>query len=328
MNLCIKDLYLLFLTIIIFYLLYCNICSKTKEGFDATSDMKAVINQVYNADIEAIRNLSSIATQLQAGGITVPGNLIASDTLGVSNDRPEGGRISIRNPKKNGKGQTNDWSIWNMTGAYGDKLSFWRYNGDGENAGPALDLFDNGTVNVNGGITTGGITSNDWFRVKGQNGLFFQDFGGGWHMVDTTWVRSYNGKSVYCNQEIRGNRISTEANIVADGTITQKTVKFQQRLSVDKNKSYVITHNLGLPVWLFTIKIIYSDGTGSYDITGQLTNSGYSHSYGIKLLDNNRFILFTGTGAVAVVRNANTVGLFDRPDGIAPASGTYDIYII
>jgi hypothetical protein len=148
MNLCIKDLYLLFLTIIIFYLLYCNICSKTKEGFDATSDMKAVINQVYNADIEAIRNLSSIATQLQAGGITVPGSLIASDVLGVSNNRPEGGQISIRNPKKSGKGQTNNWAIWNMTGAYGDKLSFWRYNGDGENAGPALDIYDNGNTTI------------------------------------------------------------------------------------------------------------------------------------------------------------------------------------
>jgi len=187
-----------------------------------------------------------------AGGLTVPGNLIASDVLGVSNDRPEGGQISIRNPKKSGKGQTNNWAIWNMTGGYGDKLSFWRYNGDGTNAGPALDIFDNGTVNINGGITTGAITSNDWFRVKGANGLYFQDFGGGWHMSDTTWIRAYNGKNVYCSAEILANRISTEANIIANGTITQKTHKIYQKIRADTSQNYKITHNLGLPLHHYT----------------------------------------------------------------------------
>ena len=82
MNICIKDLYLSFFTIIIFYLIYCSVCNKNKEGFDATSDMKAVINQVYNADIEAIRNLSSIATQLTTGGLTIPGTLnVRGDTI-------------------------------------------------------------------------------------------------------------------------------------------------------------------------------------------------------------------------------------------------------
>jgi len=73
-SICSKDIYLIFLTLIIIYLLYKDF--NKKEGFDATSDMKAVIGQVYNADIEAIRNLSSIATKLQAGGLTVPGNLL------------------------------------------------------------------------------------------------------------------------------------------------------------------------------------------------------------------------------------------------------------
>jgi hypothetical protein len=73
-NICSKDIYLIFLTIVIIYLLYKDF--NKKEGFDATSDMKAVIGQVYNADIEAIRNLSSIAAKLQAGGLTVPGNLL------------------------------------------------------------------------------------------------------------------------------------------------------------------------------------------------------------------------------------------------------------
>jgi len=46
--------------------------------------MKAVINQVYNADIEAIRNLSSVATQLTTkGGLIVPGQLQITDSINL-----------------------------------------------------------------------------------------------------------------------------------------------------------------------------------------------------------------------------------------------------
>jgi len=91
MNICIKDLYLSFFIIIIFYLIYCSVCKKNREGFDATSDMKAVINQVYNADIEAIRNLSSIATQLTTGGLTIPGTLNVSGITKVNSLYTGGG---------------------------------------------------------------------------------------------------------------------------------------------------------------------------------------------------------------------------------------------
>jgi uncharacterized protein (UPF0333 family) len=329
MKICNFDLIILVILMFIVNFFYDTIKKyfNVKEGFDATSDMKAVINQVYNADIEAIRNLSSIASQLQAGGLTVPGNLIASDVLGVSNNRPEGGQISIRNPKKTAKGQTNNWAIWNMTGAYGDKLSFWRYNGDGENAGPALDIYDNGTVRT-GTITTGAITSDDWFRVKGPNGLFFQDFGGGWHMVDTTWIRAYNGKNVYCNQEIRGNRITTEANIVADGTITQKTHKFHQKIRADPHQYYRITHNLGLPLHLYTIKILASNGNqpnwpggaaNRWDITGQIVNYGFNQGYSIQELDNNCFHIWISPYAATIYYGGIKY---------AANSADYDIYII
>ncbi|MFB6455579.1 shufflon system plasmid conjugative transfer pilus tip adhesin PilV [Chitinophaga sp. Hz27] len=46
-------------------------------------------------------------------------------------------------------------------------------------------------------IDNSGLTTNEWLRVRGKCGLFFQDYGGGWHMSDTTWIRAYNNKSVY-----------------------------------------------------------------------------------------------------------------------------------
>lgn len=42
---------------------------------DVSPDIKDAIKQIYNVDVEAIRNLSNVATQLQAGGLTVPGDL-------------------------------------------------------------------------------------------------------------------------------------------------------------------------------------------------------------------------------------------------------------
>lgn len=40
------------------------------------------------------------------------------------------------------------------------------------------------------------ISTNAWFRASGQTGVYFNDYGGGWYMTDTTYVRAYNGKAV------------------------------------------------------------------------------------------------------------------------------------
>lgn len=40
----------------------------------------------------------------------------------------------------------------------------------------------------------GSISCSNWFRSQGQTGIYFADYGGGWNMTDTTYVRAYNGK--------------------------------------------------------------------------------------------------------------------------------------
>ena len=42
-----------------------------------------------------------------------------------------------------------------------------------------------------------------WVRVSGTSGLYFETYGGGWHMNDSTWIRSYNGKNVYMSADVR-----------------------------------------------------------------------------------------------------------------------------
>ena len=54
------------------------------EGFAAIDDARQAVREVYNADIDAIRNLSTVATKLQAGGLTIPGNLTVKDAINVT----------------------------------------------------------------------------------------------------------------------------------------------------------------------------------------------------------------------------------------------------
>jgi microcystin-dependent protein len=48
---------------------------------DVSVDIKEAIKQVYLADVEAIRNLSEVATKLQKEGLTIPGNLTVTGSF-------------------------------------------------------------------------------------------------------------------------------------------------------------------------------------------------------------------------------------------------------
>lgn len=46
------------------------------------------------------------------------------------------------------------------------------------------------------------IYANNWFRSQGNSGWFSESYGGGIYMVDTSWIRTYNGKGFYCDNQI------------------------------------------------------------------------------------------------------------------------------
>ena len=52
---------------------------------------------------------------------------------------------------------------------------------------PGYRLHVSGDVYADGG----------WFRVGGDKGIIFENYGGGWFMQDATWIRSYGSKPVY-----------------------------------------------------------------------------------------------------------------------------------
>lgn len=69
-------------------------------------------------------------------------------------------------------------------------------------ATPSYKLEVSGDIYANGG----------WFRVSGSQGYYFQDYGGGWYMTDSTWMRAYNDKAIITNNEIRGTIFRDSAN--------------------------------------------------------------------------------------------------------------------
>jgi len=43
----------------------------------------------------------------------------------------------------------------------------------------------------------GSLYSSDWIRVAGSSGLYFESYGGGWRMTGSSYIESYNGKSLH-----------------------------------------------------------------------------------------------------------------------------------
>ena len=72
-----------------------------------------------------------------------------------------------------------------------DQTRFIIYS-DGSVYGKGTAEFD-GTIYADSGLRVRG----DWVRVSGSNGLYFEDYGGGWRMTGTAYVEMYGSKSLH-----------------------------------------------------------------------------------------------------------------------------------
>lgn len=53
------------------------------------------------------------------------------------------------------------------------------------------------------------VIFNEWIHAQGGYGLYFSSYGGGLYMLDSTWIRTYGGKSIYSG----GGEIRTEGDM-------------------------------------------------------------------------------------------------------------------
>ena len=61
---------------------------------------------------------------------------------------------------------------------------------------PSYKLHVIGDVYANGG----------WFRTSGSNGWYSETYGGGLYMSDTSWIRTYNSKSIWTDSGLLGSQ--------------------------------------------------------------------------------------------------------------------------
>lgn len=79
-----------------------------------------------------------------------------------------------------------------------------------------LALGANAVTSSAGTIIDGG---GGWFRTYGNTGWYNGTHGGGWYMTDSTWLRAYNGKSIYTPAELSvdGNaRLANSTQVNSD----------------------------------------------------------------------------------------------------------------
>jgi hypothetical protein len=72
---------------------------------------------------------------------------------------------------------------------------------DRDNGGYYVDLNNGSNLNV---ATANEWYSNGWFRVNGSGGVYWQQFGGGWTMIDATWLRTYGDKPILASGGVAG----------------------------------------------------------------------------------------------------------------------------
>lgn len=88
----------------------------------------------------------------------------------------------------------------------GGATKFWiNSNGDGGFSGT-----------LKGGTYSGGeYYANGWYRLNGATGLYWQAYGGGWTMNDSTWIRAYNDKSIYTGGQVQAGSLQSNSTINA-----------------------------------------------------------------------------------------------------------------
>jgi len=151
-----------FLLIILFiYVIYlhCKISkNKNIENFAVTDDIRAAVKEIYNTDLQAIRNLDKLAQDIQSGGYTVNGNLNVTGKLKVDSDI------------------TNNWITTQLTN-YNNTFQN-NYNSFSNNFGPRMDVVEKKTSRMkdhmyfpDGGTIYENITTaldNGWIQKSGN----------------------------------------------------------------------------------------------------------------------------------------------------------------
>jgi len=209
------------------------------EGFAAIDDARQAVRELYNTDIDAIRNLSTVATKLQAGGLTHPGRLTVNsggDHIPIIAQSNTDSHILLKTKNDPGK----DAYLINRDGI----MRIWA--GDDR-----FGVNRDGTVDIFGNLNTPQIrrVGGDWLRINndgvGRTALFGNlsindSTGGNGGLAVGSWNDKVGQGNIAATGTITagGNIIASNRNILAElNTITarlndlEKNVLYRTKLA-------------------------------------------------------------------------------------------------
>jgi hypothetical protein len=169
---------------------------------------------------------------------------------------------------------------------------------------PGYKLQVNGDIYANGG----------YLRVGGTNGLYFESYGGGFYMQDTTWIRTMNDKSIWVASGLLGGQGGLTVGYGGNSPTSLGAI---------------ISGSVGIGTSSPTVKLTVSADVTDADV-GQLrlvgsTSSAKMLSLGYQTTSNYGFIsaLIAGTGYsnLALQPNGGNVGI-----GTTTGTFTLNVY--
>lgn len=224
------------------------------EKFTVTNkDGKTTIISGGKMDIDEIFSQNITATGTITGG-TIKGTEVSGPTI-------TGGQISGTTVSADSMTAKESYSIFNGTNSQkilyfdGTSIKLGKMGtGTSIQSGAGFEFFDKtitmyGSLSLySGDITTPGkvegktitatadintdtIYASNWFRSRGNTGWYSEDYGGGWYMTDSDWIRAYNGKG-----------ITTDGNMSIGGFIQSNNII---------NTTYEYQSNRGSVDWRF-----------------------------------------------------------------------------
>lgn len=129
------------------------------------------------------------------------------------------------------------------------------------------------------------IYANNWFRSQGATGWYNESYGGGLHMTDTTWIRTFGNKSFYCNKQIYSSDSIRMGDIYLEHT---NEINSASGLHLN----YGSSGNVSLCQGGGNVGIGTMSPTYKLDVNGQVGASGFHHASH----NNNDAVLLAGGG--------------------------------